>query len=111
MIVGVLKLTFHIPHARSLKDKRAVVRKFRDRIRSHFDVSIAEVDAQDLHQKAVFGVAVISGEAKVCDAVLEEIARIAGLQENAQLTNRATELIPIGDELYDLDEQDDDDGG
>ena len=104
MMVGVLKLVFHIPHARSLKDKRAVVRKFRDRVRSHFDVSIAEVDAQDLHQKAVFGVAVISSEAKVCDSVLEEIARVAGLQENALLTDRATELIPIGDELYNRDD-------
>ncbi|MCL2725763.1 MAG: DUF503 domain-containing protein [Polyangiaceae bacterium] len=107
MIIGVLKLTFHIPHARSLKDKRSVTRKLRDRIRSRFDVSIAEVEAQDLHQRAVFGVAVVSSKASVCDAVLEDVARIAGLQEDAVLTDRATELIPIGDELY---EEDDDDG-
>jgi uncharacterized protein len=100
MVVGVLKLTFHIPHARSLKDKRAVVRKFRDRVRARFDVSIAEVEGQDLHQKAVFGVAVVSSDGSVCDSVLEQVARSAELQEEAVLADRSTELIPIGDELY-----------
>lgn len=100
MFVGVLRLVFHVPHARSLKDKRSVVRKIRDRVRARFDVSIAEVEAQDLHQKAVFGVAVISGEAATCDAVLEQVARFAELSEDAVLTDRSTELIPIGDDLY-----------
>lgn len=100
MFVGVLRLTFHVPHARSLKEKRSVVRKFRDRVRARFDVSIAEVDAQDLHQKAVFGVAVVSGDASMCDSILEQVARSAEVQENAVLAGRSTEIIPIGDDLY-----------
>jgi len=100
MFVGVLRLTFHVPHARSLKDKRRVVRKFRDRVRAHFDVSIAEVGAQDKLQRAVFGVSVVSGEAGVCDSVLEQVARVAETQEEAVLTDRETELVPIGDEMY-----------
>ena len=100
MFVGVLRLTFHIPHAQSLKDKRSVVRKFQDRVRARFSVSVAEVDAQDLLQKAVFGVSVVSGEAAVCDSVLEKVAHMAETQEEAVLTDRATELIPIGEDLY-----------
>ena len=100
MFVGVLRLTFHIPHARSLKEKRSVVRKFRDRMRARFEVSIAEVDAQDLHQKAVFGVAVVSGNAGKCDSVLEQVARAAELQEDAVLADRETELITVGEDLY-----------
>jgi uncharacterized protein len=100
VFVGVLRLTFHIPHARSLKDKRRVVAKFRDRVRSRFDVSIAEVAQQDIHQRAVFGVTVVSGEASVCDSVLEQVARSAELAEDAVLTDRATEVITIGDDLY-----------
>ena len=107
MFVGVLRLTFHIPHARSLKEKRSVTRKFRDRVRARWDVSIAEVGGQDLHQKAVFGVAVISGDAKVCDSLLEEIARAAELQEDAVLTDRATELMTIGDDMFGFEETDD----
>jgi len=98
--VGVLRLSFHIPHARSLKDKRSVVRRFRDRVRARFDVSIAEVGAQDLHQRAVFGVSVVSGDAKVCDSVLGQVARAAELSEDAVLTDRATEVIAVGDELF-----------
>jgi uncharacterized protein len=97
MFVGVLLLRFHIPHARSLKEKRSVVRRFRDRVRSRFDVAIAEVAAQDLLQRAVFGVSVVSAEAKVCDSVLAEVARAAELSEDAVLTSRSTELIPMGD--------------
>lgn len=97
MYVGVLKLTFHIPHARSLKEKRSVVRKFRDRVRARFDVSIAEVGEQDLHQKAQFGVAVVSGDAAVCDSVLEQVARAAELAEDAVLTDRSTEVVSYGE--------------
>jgi len=100
MFVGVLRLTFHVPHARSLKDKRRIVLRFRDRIRSRFDVSIAEVDAQDKLQRAIFGVSVVSSEAAVCDSVLEQVARAAETQEDAVLTDRQTEIVSFGDELY-----------
>ena len=100
MFVGVLRLTFHVPHARSLKDKRRIVLKFRDRVRARFDVSIAEVAEQDRLQRAVFGVAVVSSDAAVCDSVLEQVARAAETQEDAVLTDRETEVVPFGDELY-----------
>ncbi|HSQ63757.1 MAG TPA: DUF503 domain-containing protein [Polyangiaceae bacterium] len=100
MFVGVMRLTFHIPHARSLKEKRSVVRRFRDRVRARFDVSVAEVASQDAHQRAIFGVAVVSGEAGVCDSVLAQVAREAGTQKDAVLTERVTEIIPVGDEMF-----------
>jgi uncharacterized protein YlxP (DUF503 family) len=104
MFVGVLRLTFHVPHARSLKDKRRVILKFRDRVRSRFDVSIAEVGAQQKLQRAVFGVSVVSGDAAVCDSVLAQVARVAETQEDAVLTDRATELVTIGDDMYGNDD-------
>jgi uncharacterized protein len=100
MFVGVLRLTFHVPHARSLKDKRRVVQKFKGRVRARFEVSIAEVDAQDKLQRAVFGVSVVSCDAALCHSVLEHVAREAETQEDAVLTDRATELVTIGDEMY-----------
>lgn len=100
MFVGVLRLTFHVPHARSLKDKRRVVQKFRDRIRARFDVSIAEVAEQDVLQRAVFGVSVVSSDAAVCDSVLQQVAHVAETQEDAVLTERETEVVTFGDDLY-----------
>ena len=76
------------------------MRKFRDRIRARHDVSIAEVGAQGLLQRAVFGVSVVSGDAAVCDSVLEQVARAAETQEEAVLTDRETEILTVGDDLY-----------
>jgi uncharacterized protein YlxP (DUF503 family) len=104
MFVGVLCLTFHIPGARSLKDKRRIVQRVRDRIRSRFDVSIAEVQAQDLHQRAVFGVSVVSSDAAVCHSVLSQVADAVESVGDAVLMDRATEIVTMGERVYgDLD--------
>jgi uncharacterized protein YlxP (DUF503 family) len=100
MFVGVMKLGFHLPGARSLKDKRMVVRSFRDRVRARFDVSIAEIEHQDLHQRATFGVAVVSSDAGVCDEVLTSVASLANGVRDALLVDRKTEIMTIG-ELHD----------
>jgi uncharacterized protein YlxP (DUF503 family) len=99
MFVGVLRLSFHLPGARSLKDKRQVVRSFRDRVRARLDVSIAEVEHMDLHQRATFGVAVVSNDASVCDELLASVASMAGNVRDAVLVDRATEILTVGGEL------------
>ena len=99
MFVGVLRLSFHLPGARSLKDKRQVVRSFRDRVRARLDVSIAEVDHLELHQRATFGVAVVSNDATVCDELLASVASMAGNVRDAVLVDRATEILTVGEEL------------
>ena len=107
MHVGVLRLTFHVPHARSLKEKRSVVRRIKERLRARFEISIAEVDAQDLLQKIVLGACVISADSDVCDRVLADVARAAELSEDAQLLSRETEIVPFGAELYGDDDSGD----
>ncbi|MHC4954097.1 MAG: DUF503 domain-containing protein [Planctomycetota bacterium] len=52
MFVGVLQVDLSLEKARSLKDKRQVVKSILDRVRSRFNVSAAEVDFLDLHQRA-----------------------------------------------------------
>lgn len=99
MFVGVLRLSFHIPGARSLKEKRMVVRSFKDRVRGKLDVSIAEVADQDLHQRATFGVAVVSGSASICDEILASVGSMAENVRDAVLLDRNTEVITMGDEL------------
>jgi hypothetical protein len=97
MYVGVLRLTLEIVGARSLKDKRSVVRSFKERAQNRLRVSIAEVAAQDDHRRAVFGVAVISGSATVCDQVLADVASMAGNLPDAILADRATEIVSFGE--------------
>jgi uncharacterized protein YlxP (DUF503 family) len=80
------KLTFHIPHAVSLKDKRQVRRSIVEKTRQRFNVSIAEVDTQDMHQTLTIGVAVVSGAAAHAERSLDEIIRYMEEHADAELT-------------------------
>ena len=57
------RLSFFIPQAMSLKDKRQVRRSLIEKTRNRFKVSIAEIDTQDVHQTLTIGIAVVSGDA------------------------------------------------
>lgn len=60
MIVGTIICTCHIPAAASLKDKRRIVKSVIARIQNRYNVSIAEVDAQDRLQMATIGMAAVA---------------------------------------------------
>ncbi|MFB3853002.1 MAG: DUF503 domain-containing protein [Vicinamibacterales bacterium] len=79
MVVGLLSLELYLPQSRSLKDKRMVLRGVKERLRK-FNVSVAEVEHQDLWQRAVLGVAVVSSARTQADrelaAVQAEIERV-----------------------------------
>ena len=96
MFIGVLRLVFQIPGAASLKDRRRVVKSFKDRVRARFPVSIAEVGDLSRHQVATLGVTVVSGEAARCDEVLSAVSRAAAQANDAVLADVATEIIPFG---------------
>ena len=78
-------MTFHIPHAASLKDKRQVRRSLIDRARQRFNASVAEVGTQDIHQTLTIGVAVVSGEAAHAQHSLDEIVRFMEGNADAEL--------------------------
>lgn len=97
MYVGVLRLRLEIVGARSLKDKRSVVRSFKERAQARMRVSIAEVGELDHPRYASFGVAVVSNSASQCDKVLASVASMAGTLPDAVLTDRATEIVSFGE--------------
>lgn len=96
MFVGVLRLSLSIPGARSLKDKRSVVRSFKERAQGRLKVAIAEVGELDHPQHATLGVACVSNDATVCDQMLAQVASMAGTLPDAILADRATEILPFG---------------
>ena len=75
MPIGVLTLELHLPEAHSLKEKRFVVRKIKDRLRARFNVAVAELDHQDLWQRSVLGVVSISSDRKALETLLEAVQR------------------------------------
>src|SRR5262245_54555550 len=97
MFVGVLRFSLQIVGARSLKDKRSVVRSLKERAQSRMRVSIAEVGPLDDPRYATLGVAVVSNSSTVCDQVLSSVVSMAGTLPDAVLTDRATEIVSFGD--------------
>ncbi|HEV2247821.1 MAG TPA: DUF503 domain-containing protein [Terriglobia bacterium] len=73
MPVGLLTLEIHLPYSHSLKEKRAVLRKLRDRLRSRFNVAVAELDHRDVWQVATLGVVSISDSQQLLDAVFRDV--------------------------------------
>ena len=79
MIVGLLSVELFIPHAQSLKDKRMVLRSIKERVKK-FNVAVAEVEHQDVWQRAGLGIVAISTTTQHVDqelaAVADEIERV-----------------------------------
>ena len=73
MPVGLLTLEIQLPYAHSLKEKRAVLRKVRDRLRARFNVAVAELDHQDVWQRATLGVVSVSNSQALLESVFQQI--------------------------------------
>ena len=76
MVVGLAIAEIHIPRARSLKEKRKVVKSLVDRIWSRHRVSIAETDFHDLHQRARIGVALVTSDRERAERLLEKVRSV-----------------------------------
>ena len=94
MVVGILQMRILVRDAMSLKDKRRVVRSLRDRIRNDFNVSVSEVDALDMRQTAILGVALATNDRVFADQVLAKVVdavrRSAG---GAELVDYEVEIL------------------
>ena len=77
MPVGLLTLELHIADARSLKDKRQVLRSLKDKLRSSFNISVAEMEQTDLWQRATIGVVSISSSRDYLAGLMQQVERSA----------------------------------
>jgi uncharacterized protein len=91
--IGVLTLEIRLEQSHSLKDKRHVVRSLKDRLRQRFNVSVAEIDCQDLWQRAVVAVATVSGDHEYARKLLELVEKEAALILGGQLVGAQVEWL------------------
>src|SRR5438874_2945642 len=75
MLVGLCRFDLRIPGVSSLKEKRHVVKTLTASLRQRFNVSVAEVDHQDLWQRATIGVSAVAAEGYHLKKVMHEIER------------------------------------
>jgi uncharacterized protein YlxP (DUF503 family) len=82
--IGVLTIELRLDDSHSLKDKRHVVKSLKDRLRHKFNVSVAEIDFQDLWQRALVAAVTVSSDHANAEAVLQSVEN-----EAASLLGRA----------------------
>ena len=93
MVIGVLEIKLAVRHARSLKDKRRVVNSLKDRLSNRFNVSIAEVDSQDLRQVSDLGVVQVSSDARYARGSLNSVVDAVRSFRGAELTDYRIEIF------------------
>ncbi len=81
LFISLLTIELMIPWARSLKDKRSAVRGLKDRLRSRFNASVAEVSYQDKWQRAVIAVCMVGSDRRQLES---DMTRVRQLCEEAQ---------------------------
>ena len=82
MVIGACEVRLMILGARSLKEKRKVLKSFKDRL-SRMNVSVAEVDDNDKWQAATLGITLVSNDAGFVNSVIDKI--IQGIEDNGEI--------------------------
>ena len=91
--IGVLTLEIVLENSHSLKDKRHVVKSLKDRLRARFNVAVAEIDCQDLWQRAVVAAVTVSSDHGHAQQVLQSVEDEAAALLGAELTGATVEWM------------------
>jgi hypothetical protein len=92
-VVGVLTLELRLEHSHSLKDKRHVVLSLKERLRHKFNVAVAEIDYQDLWQRAAVAAVTVSADHAHAAAVLQSVEDEAAELLGADLVEATVEWL------------------
>ncbi|OGL39627.1 MAG: hypothetical protein A2149_02235 [Candidatus Schekmanbacteria bacterium RBG_16_38_11] len=93
MVIGACKIVLRIPDSQSLKSKRYIVRKIKDRVRHRFNVSISEVDDQDLWQVTSIGFATVSNDRKIVQSTLDQVVNMVEDMGVGELLDYTIEIL------------------
>ncbi len=92
MLVGCCRIEIYLPESGSLKTKRHLIKSLIARIRSKFNVSVAEVDGNDLWQRGVIGVAVMTNQAPYADRIISKVIDCVRQDGRVELLDYQTEI-------------------
>ena len=91
--LGVLTVALHFPMAQSLKEKRMILKSFKGRLSSRFEISLAEVGGLDKWQVATLGFAMISNDTRYIDSCLQNILSCCEQYSDIQIYDHQIEII------------------
>jgi len=91
--VGVLTLELRLSESHSLKDKRHTVKSLKDRLRSRFNVAVAEIDFQDIWQRSLISAVTVSGSRPYAEQTLQQVEREAASMLGPALVDVTVEWL------------------
>ncbi|HVS12751.1 MAG TPA: DUF503 domain-containing protein [Thermoanaerobaculia bacterium] len=94
-LVAISYFELHIPHARSLKDKRKIVKSLIDRVHRRFRVSIAETDHHELHQRAGLTLASVGRSDHELERQLAALREAIELDPEAVLSHWQPDIVDL----------------
>ncbi len=95
MVIGIGIITFRLHDCHSLKGKRKVVKSVISHLRNHFNASVAEVGANDVHQRAEIGFALVGNDQRVINSKVDKMFNLADALGLAELIDTETEIIHL----------------
>jgi len=96
MNIGVCKVKLRLPENLSLKGKRRVLKSITTRVRNKFNVSVAEIDDNDLWQLSTLGICCVSNDKRHTDEVLSKIVDfISSSRFEVEILNYEIEILPV----------------
>ncbi|KEI85720.1 DUF503 domain-containing protein [Clostridium botulinum] len=93
MIIGTAKIHLYANWVHSLKEKRMIAKSVISKTKNKFNVSIAEVEMQDVHQSIVIGIACVSNSTKQADSIIQNVVNYIEGNTEAIVSNIETEII------------------
>ncbi len=92
-MVGICTIEIHIPGSDSLKNKRRVIKSIIQRIRNKYNVSVSEIDEQDIWQRATLGIACISNDKNIIHKTFSHIENFLDSNMEIQVINLYIEIL------------------
>jgi len=93
MVIGVCQLELFLHDNASLKGKRQVLKSIIQKTRHRFNVSISEVEAQDLWQKAILGICAVGSDQPFVNSTLDKVVQFIEQTQLADVADSDLEFI------------------
>ena len=93
VVVGLCTIELFLSDSQSLKDKRQILSSLKDRLRQKFNLSVAEIDAQDLWQKGVLALTCVANDGRYVNQVLDQAQNMIKSNPMVEIVQSRIELL------------------
>lgn len=95
MVIGLGIIKFRLPDCHSLKSKRRIVKSIINQIRNNFNISVAEVGSNDIHQRAEIGFALAGNNKRIINSKIDKIFNLADELKDTEIVDSEMEIINL----------------